>query len=462
MPKKIEYSQFINESKQIHHNKYIYNENDFNNKQKQTNKFKIICPIHGEFYENYYNHIKLKRGCPECHKITKQKEHEKYIVKLIEKAKKIHNNFYDYSLIDKTKSVKEKNIIICPIHGKFHMTLDNHINNKQKCGKCTLKRYSFEIFLQMSIEKFGKDSFDFSNTQYKTWEQNITFKCNKCEKLITRQPKYHIFSNGCPHCNQTNKISKPSKHWEKFLNTHPKHIIVTNAIYKNLYTNVTLYCNKIDSNGNKHGEYTATPSSICKSKTCACPKCSNKQKRTTKKCITEFKEKFGDRFIYEKFEYLGKNTSIITCKKHGDFKTNYYRMMSNKHGCPKCATENYYHEEELKKFLIKNLNLQIIHNIRPEWLKNKISLHNQELDIFIPSLNIAIEYQGRHHFIDIYNNNEKFKKTQQLDKEKFIMCKKLGIKIFYFTNDTRNIPTTYIDKIYTDKNELLNEIKKLI
>ena len=42
------------------------------------------------------------------------------------------------------------------------------------------------------------------------------------------------------------------------------------------------------------------------------------------------------------------------------------------------------------------------------------------------------------------------------------MCKKLGIKLLYFTSDTRDLPNEYIDKIYTNEDELISEIKRLI
>ena len=462
MGKKIDYQQFLKESQEIYNGKYIYNENDYNNKEKLTNKFKIICPIHGEFYENYFNHIKNKRGCPICYQIAQKEKHRKYILFLLKKAKIIHENFYDYSLIDLDKSVKEKNIIICPIHGQFEMTLDNHINGKQKCGKCMLKHYSFEDFKKLSYEKFGKDAFDFSETNYQTWEKNVIIKCTKCGKNINRQPKYHIKSYGCPFCDK-DKFKKPEANkWNDFIKNHPTHINLEKASYKNAITPIILYCSKKDKNGNPHGEYEASPVAIYRSKTCACPKCSNRLPRTTEKCIKEMLEKHGDLFSYEKFEYLGKKNSIVTCKKHGDFETNYYRMMTNKHCCPKCNNENNYHEMKLKELLENELNLSMEYNIRPKWLANPISNHNQELDIFIPSLNVAIEYQGRHHFVDIYKDEIKFKHTQELDEEKYKMCKKIGIKLFYFTNDNRNIPTKYFDKIYTNELDLINEIKKLM
>ena len=50
------------------------------------------------------------------------------------KANKIHNNFYDYSLVD-YKNAKTKIKIICPLHGVFEQTPDNHLSGKG-CSKC--------------------------------------------------------------------------------------------------------------------------------------------------------------------------------------------------------------------------------------------------------------------------------------------------------------------------------------
>lgn len=460
MGKSIEYNDFLNEANKVHNNKYIYNENDYKNKIK-GGKFKIICPIHGEFYENYFNHVKLKRGCKTCMKEEKINSHAKYIKDVVlKKAKEIHNNKYDYSLVDITKSVKEKVKIICPIHGIFEMTLDLHVNAKQNCPNCSIIRHNFDELKKLSDEKFGIGSFEFNEKDYVRWDTNMQFKCNKCGKIHFRSPKIHLSSQGC-ECLHVKKI-KPTNKFINFLKNHPNHIDTSLAEYNGFNKKIKLICRKKDENGIEHGEYEATLNEIMRSNTCACKKCSKREKRTTDKCIKEFKEKFGDKFIYDKFEYLGQKTSIITCPKHGDFKTNYYRMMIQKHCCPSCAKENYYYENELKKILKERINANFEYNIRPNWLKNENSKYNQEIDIFIPKYNIGIEYQGRHHFVDIYNDENKFNKTKELDYYKFKLCKKIGVKLFYFTTDKRNVPKNYFSKIYTDIDELINEIKKII
>lgn len=65
----------------------------------------------------------------------------------------------------------------------------------------------------------------------------------------------------------------------------------------------------------------------------------------------------------------------------------------------------------------------------PEWLGR------QRLDIFIPELKLAIEYQGKQHFhaIELFGGKEGLTKTKERDREKFLKCKKNEIELIYFT-----------------------------
>jgi hypothetical protein len=56
-----------------------------------------------------------------------------------------------------------------------------------------------------------------------------------------------------------------------------------------------------------------------------------------------FKEVHGDKYIYDKVNYVKtKNEVIITCKIHGDFPQAPHCHISGKQGCPHCANELYY------------------------------------------------------------------------------------------------------------------------
>lgn len=55
--------QFISEAKKIHGDKYIYEKIGVKNEKGQRC---IICPTHGEFWQYKCDHLSRKRGCPKC------------------------------------------------------------------------------------------------------------------------------------------------------------------------------------------------------------------------------------------------------------------------------------------------------------------------------------------------------------------------------------------------------------
>jgi hypothetical protein len=71
---------------------------------------------------------------------------------------------------------------------------------------------------------------------------------------------------------------------------------------------------------------------------------------------------------------------------------------------------------------------EVIHHHRADWLGR------QELDIFVPALSLAIEYQGEQHFIPIgaWGGEEALAKTQQRDEEKRRRCEGKGVRLLYF------------------------------
>lgn len=50
----------------------------------------------------------------------------------IEKAQKIHDSKYDYSKVE-YKNNSTKVCIVCPIHGEFYQTPNNHLRELYTC-----------------------------------------------------------------------------------------------------------------------------------------------------------------------------------------------------------------------------------------------------------------------------------------------------------------------------------------
>lgn len=97
-------------------------------------KYPIICPEHGIFYQVMNNHIKGKQGCPECGKIKCAVEHKYTTEEYVGKCKEIHQDKYDYSLVNYISS-SDKVTIICSEHGPFEQIARNHLFG-QGCPKC--------------------------------------------------------------------------------------------------------------------------------------------------------------------------------------------------------------------------------------------------------------------------------------------------------------------------------------
>ena len=70
----------------------------------------------------------------------------------------------------------------------------------------------------------------------------------------------------------------------------------------------------------------------------------------------------------------------------------------------------------------------VLREASPDWL------NKQRLDIFIPELSLAIEYQGEQHFkpVTIFGGEEGFKRNKERDLLKKKLCLKNKVKLIYF------------------------------
>lgn len=190
---------FIIKANYIHNNKYDYSKVYYvNNKTKVC----IICPEHGEFYKSPDNHLH-GQGCPTCSSKKKLTTEE-----FIEKAKTKHDDKYDYSKTE-YKNIKSKVCIICPEHGEFWQTPDNHLHG-QGCPICKSnklhndRKNNINSFISKSREIHG-NKYDYSKVNY---INNRTKVCIICPKHgeFWQTPSDHISLHnrcGCPKCNES-------------------------------------------------------------------------------------------------------------------------------------------------------------------------------------------------------------------------------------------------------------------
>jgi len=190
--------EFIKRSKKIHNDKFDYSlvETD-----GIYNKVKIICPIHGIFEQVLKSHLK-GYDCYDCGRLKANKTHTLNNEKFIKKAKEIHGDRYDYSLVEYI-SAKIKVKIICPIHGIFEQTptIHTHKTNKSGCLICGgTKKITTDEFIEKAKEIHG-DKYDYSLVEYEKNNKKVKIICKKHGIIFHKSPTNHIFwSSGCPIC----------------------------------------------------------------------------------------------------------------------------------------------------------------------------------------------------------------------------------------------------------------------
>ena len=109
-------NNFINIASDIHNNKYDYSMVDYINSHK---KVKIICKEHGIFEQSPYHHLQ-RQECSKCSGKYKYTTEE-----YISRVDTIHNNKYDYSLVDYINNYT-KIKILCKKHGIFEQSPISH------------------------------------------------------------------------------------------------------------------------------------------------------------------------------------------------------------------------------------------------------------------------------------------------------------------------------------------------
>lgn len=110
--------EFIEKAKEVHGNKYDYSLSEYLN---ATTKVKIICSENHEFWQSPNSHLQGS-GCPICYSVGKQTTTEDFI----EKAKEVHGDKYDYSLVNYTNS-STKVKIICSKNHEFWQIPNSHL-----------------------------------------------------------------------------------------------------------------------------------------------------------------------------------------------------------------------------------------------------------------------------------------------------------------------------------------------
>lgn len=198
--KKLTTKEFIEKAREIHGDKYDYSKVHYINNHT---KVCIICPEHGEFLMRPNDHLN-GQGCPKCGNINKKIKQIFSKEQFIERAKKKHNNKYEYSKVV-YNGMNNPVCIICPEHGEFWQTPANHLRG-EKCMKCSILERSFkrkcttEEFIKKAKEIHG-DYYNYSKVEYERSNKKVCIICPEHGEFW-QTPNKHLNGQGCFECSK--------------------------------------------------------------------------------------------------------------------------------------------------------------------------------------------------------------------------------------------------------------------
>lgn len=340
----------------------------------------------------------------------------------IDKARKIHGDRYSYLNV-RYSLANTPVTITCSKHGDF---LQRPIVHLRGSGCTSCSHESRHLTTADVIPRYIKvhgDLYDYSLTNYINSDTKIDIIC-KVHGKFKQYPKDHENGAGCLHCGHPNKYTTET-FIEKAKQIHGDFYDYTNAVYMRNNIRTEIICPV-------HGSFEQTPSGHLAGYGCLqCGriKANTNSTKTTEQYVNEARQVHGELYDYTATAYVHSTEKLeIICKVHGRFMQSANNHLQG-HGCPACAKVNFQSkpEFEIKEF-IESLGIDVLHTHY---------LDGVELDLFVPSKNLAIEFNGLFYHSSGSISTDKVISEKHIKKTE--LCEKHGITLLHiFENEWEN------------------------
>ena len=434
--------QFIQEAVKIHSNKYSYDQTKYISIHKPVTIYCNNC--NKSFSIIAHNHLQGK-GCRQC-----SKNERKTTEQFIQEATKIHGNKCSYNQVKYINNITKIKIYCNICKEYFYQNPREHLKYEHGCKKCAKKsmiqklKMSQEKFIQIAKEIHG-NKYNYDKVEYINHITKIKIYCKQCKKYFEQIPNNHIKGAGCKQCAVKERTSNKQEFIKKAIKIHGNKYDYTDFEYIKSYIKSKIYCKQC----NKY--YLITPNSHLNNK--GCPKCAiNNMAENNKLKFKEFKEKavkiHGDNYEYNKENYKSKTEDMqIYCKTCQKYFTQKPSNHLSGRGCKICSSNKT--QRELYNYITELIKAEI---------NNREIIRPQELDIWIPSHNLAIELNGLY-----YHEENKIGKNYHY--EKYLKCKENNIKLIQiFENEwleRKNQVKHYIQNLLKPAVEIPGNITKI-
>jgi hypothetical protein len=243
---------------------------------------------------------------------------------------------YDYSqsvYVSGTKKVR----IVCPAHGLFEQSAQDHLAGKG-CRDCYQarrgdnRRNTLARFIEKAEAKHGVGTYNYSQVVYVNSKVPVCIICPQHGSFMQIPNGHCDAGNGCPQCG-IDKLG-PQFDYSGFLRDaelkHADKFSYTGFMHNGRRTMIQVVCPH-------HGAFLQTPYTHLSSAV-GCRKCSGLSRLTTAEFITRAQAVHGLLYDYSQTKYTtSRQPVLITCLRHGVFYQSPSAHVSQSQGCPACA-----------------------------------------------------------------------------------------------------------------------------
>lgn len=376
--------------------------------QNARAKMKWECS-EGHFWDATYDKVVLQnRWCPHC-----------------AKDRAVLNDGYErankYALSKGGKCLSDPKSIIKPMsyltwqcgngHSPWDALFINTVVKGGWCPKCA-GRFSPEEYISKAKELAIKKGGVCLSDKYENQNTRLNWHCGNPKHPIFNFP-FDTVEKGNSWCNLCKK-EMPNPNRYKYIEIAKKHALSING--KCLSETFISKDLKLEWECQVGHRWFANYHNVTGSLKRWCPQCAGQLppeqflEKAKKYAITR-----GG--VCLSSEYIPKKKLMFKCKEknHKPWTAN-IDIISNNSWCPECVSSNYYKENNMRSILEFLLNTRFPKSYE-SWNINPKTGKKLEFDGYSKELNIAFEFQGRHHIKDIFKNNSledvKFKDTQK-------------------------------------------------
>lgn len=275
-------------------------------------------------------------------------------------------------------------------------------------------------FIKKATEKHG-DKYDYSKVEYIGNAVPVTIVCRDHGEF-SQTPNVHLKPCNCPQCAGAGKKTQEI-FIQQAIKVHGNKYNYDKVCYKRDDKKVIIICSK-------HGEFSQVANSHLQGRGCnICARELREVPISQDVFLKKASLKHQEFYDYSKVVYVGcRKKIIIVCPVHGEFTMQPYLHLYGQ-GCKKCRLK-----EQAKIFTLLTEEfptLEVRWEARLDWLKG------QRFDIYIPSVNTAIEYNGRQHYeaIEYMGGEEQLKLTQDRDSLKREKCLQNNCELYELKYD---------------------------